>query len=126
VEDNLMNEMYDMMNKMSQSAFDNARRLGEIQLKLSEKLMEQQVDLTNAFIESSVKGLELVGKAKGYQELVSGQAELVRDYSQKVLEGYRAGTDVVTEVRESLTKMVDENVAEASKTMKAATAKKAA
>ena len=58
-----MNEMYDMMNKMRQSAFDNTRRLGEIQLKLSEKLMEQQVDLTNAFIESSVKGLELVGKA---------------------------------------------------------------
>lgn len=121
-----MNDMYDVVNKMSQSAFDTARRLGEIQLKLSEKLMEQQVDLTNAFIESSVKSLELLGKAKGYQELVSGQAELVRDYSQKVLEGYRSGTDVVTEARESLTKLVDENVAEASKSLKAATAKKAA
>lgn len=121
-----MNDMYDMMNKMGQSAFETGRRLGEIQLKLSEKLMEQQVDLTNAFVESSIKSLELLGKAKGYQDLVSGQAELVRDYSQRVLESYRTGTDVVSEARESLTKLVDENVEAASKNLKAATTKKAA
>jgi hypothetical protein len=117
-----------MMNKMSQTSMDNMRRLAEINLRASERMLEEQVALADVALDTSVKGMELFGKAKGYQELANGQAELARAYGQRVMESYKTGAEVMTEAREALTSMLDEGVKEASASMKKASAavKKAA
>jgi phasin family protein len=116
-----MKEMFELMNRMSQSAYDTSRRLAEINQAALEKLMNQQMELVDAWVDAGVKNLELMGKARGYQEVVSGQAELAREYGQKVLAGCKSGSEVLSEARESATKLVDEAVKHAGEEVKQAT-----
>lgn len=103
-----MKEMFELMNRMSQSAYDTSRRLAEINQAALEKLMAQQMELVDAWMEAGTRNLELMSKAKGYQEVVSGQADLAREYGQKVLAGCKSGSEVVTEARDSAVKLMDE------------------
>jgi phasin family protein len=107
-----------MMNKMGESAFETSRRLAEINQAALEKLMAQQMELVDAWVEAGVKNLELMAKAKGYQEVVSGQAELAREYGQKVLAGCKSGSEVLSEARDSATKLVDDAVKSAGENVK--------
>ncbi|WP_038043663.1 phasin family protein [Thioalkalivibrio sulfidiphilus] len=117
-----MKEMIELMNKMTQDAFENSRRLAEINQSAMEKLMAQQVALMDAWVETGVKNLELVGKAKGYQDVVSGQAELAREYSQKLMASGKSCAEVLTEAREAAVKLVDTAIKSAGEDVKQATA----
>ncbi|ANB02483.1 phasin family protein [Ectothiorhodospira sp. BSL-9] len=122
-----MNEMFETFNKANQSMFDTLRKVNDINQKAMEKLLSQQLDLTTAMVDVSMKNVELVSKAKGYQELLSGQADLARDCSQTLMTSYKNGHDVLNEARESMTKLMDESVKSAEETVKQATSiKKAA
>ncbi|AHK80008.1 hypothetical protein M911_13565 [Ectothiorhodospira haloalkaliphila] len=122
-----MNEMFETFNKANQSMFDTLRKVNDINQKALEKLLSQQLDLTTAMVDVSMKNVELVSKAKGYQELLSGQADLARDCSQTLMTSYKNGHDVLNEARESMTKLMDESVKSAEETVKQATSiKKAA
>lgn len=116
-----MKEMFELMNRMGESAYETSRRLAEINQAAMEKLMAQQMELVDAWMEAGTKNLELLGKAKGYQEVVSGQADLAREYGQKVLSGCRNGSEVLTEARDSAAKLVDEAVKSAGENVKQAT-----
>jgi len=116
-----MNEMIEMMNKMSQNAYETSRRLVEINQSAMEKLMAQQMELMDAWMDSGVKNLELMSTAKGYQDVASGQAELAREYGQKVMAGYKSGAEVMTEVRDATTRVMDEAAKSAGENVKQAT-----
>ena len=115
-----MKEMFEIMNKMGENSFETSRRLAEINQAALEKLMSQQMALADAWIDASVKNMELMGKAKGYQDVVSGQAELAREYGQKFLSSCKTGTEVLSEARDSATKLVDEAVKSAGDNVKQA------
>jgi hypothetical protein len=116
-----MKEMFELMNQMGESAIETSRRLAEINQTTMEKLMAQQMELMDAWMVAGVKNLELMGKAKGYQEVVSGQADVAREYGQKVLAGCKNGSELLSEARDSSTKVVDEAVRSAGETVKKAT-----
>jgi len=121
-----MNEMYETMNKLSQGSLDAARRLGEINLRVGERMLAEQISLANAWLETGTKNLELLGNAKGYQEIAAGQAEMARELGQKVMASYKVGTEIAAEAREELTKLVEEGVQKAGENLKQAASKKAA
>jgi phasin family protein len=116
----MQNQMFDAYNEMVQSSFEALRKLGEINMRAGERLFQQQLDLTNSVLEVNAKGMEAVNKAKGYQELVSGQAKLAQDYGQEVLKGYRAAIEVLTEARDSAAEVMDQQMQKASKNVQAA------
>lgn len=116
-----MKEMIELMNKMTQDAYENSRRLAEINQSALEKLMAQQVALMDAWVETGVKNLELVGKAKGYQDVLAGQAELAREYGQKLMAGGKSCAEVLTEAREAAIKLVDTAIKSAGEDVKQAT-----
>jgi phasin family protein len=129
----MQNQMFDAYNEMAQGSFEALRKLGEINLRAGERLFQQQLDLTNVMLETSTKGMEVVTKAKGYQELMASQAKLAQDYGQEFLKSYRSAIEVLTEARDSAADVMDQqmqaaskNVQVASETLKKAAAKAAA
>jgi phasin family protein len=124
----MQNQMFDAYNEMAQGSFEALRKLGEINMRAGERLFQQQLDLTSTMMETNAKGMEVMTKAKGYQELVSGQAKLAQDYGQEWLKSYRAAIEVLTEARDSAADVVDQQMQVASKNVQAAgeTFKKAA
>lgn len=124
----MQNQMFDDYNEMAQGAFEAMRKLGEIHMRTSERLFQQQMDLTNTMLSTSAQGMEGMTKAKGYQELVTTQAKLAQDYGQEYLKNYRDAVEVLTEARDAAAEVVDQQMQVASKNMQAAgeTIKKAA
>jgi phasin family protein len=124
----MQNQMFDAYNELAQSSFEAMRKLGEINMRATERLFQQQLDLTNTMLETSAKGTEGATKAKGYQELVSSQAKLTQEYGQEWLKNYRSAIEVLTEARDSAAEVMDKQMQLASKNMQAAgeTVKKAA
>ncbi|MFN2348865.1 MAG: phasin family protein [Thioalkalivibrio sp.] len=117
-----MKEMFEIMSKMSQNTYETSRRLAEINQSAMEKLMAQQMELMDAWMDTGVKNMELMSKAKGYQDVASGQAELVREYGQKVMAGCKSGAEVMTEVRDATSQLMDEAAKSAGENVKQATA----
>ena len=124
----MQNQMFDAYNEMAQSNYEAIRKMGEINLRAAERLFEQQIDLTNLMMENSSKSLETLSKAKGYQELVAGQSKLGQEYGQGWLKNYRTAIEVMTEARDKVAAIVDEQMQVANKNIQAAgeTLKKAA
>ncbi|MBK1674463.1 hypothetical protein CKO35_14395 [Ectothiorhodospira shaposhnikovii] len=123
-----MNDMIELFNKANQSSFDTFRKLSDINQQVFQKLVEQQLDLTTDLVNVSMKHLEQVGKAKGYQELVTLQADLLRDCGQKMVATCKNGNEILNDARNSMTRLMDDSVKVAEETVKhvSAVAKKAA
>ena len=124
----MQNQMFDAYNEMAQGAFEAMRKLGEINMRAGERLFQKQLDLTNTMLAAGAQGMEGMGKAKGYQELVTTQAKLAQDYGQECLKSYRDAVEVLTEARDAAAEVMDQQMQVASKNMQAAgeTIKKAA
>jgi len=112
----------DLWTNMGENAFNAARQLGEINLRASEKLLQQQLDLTTAWVDAGSRNLELMSKAKGLPELLAGQAKLAQEYSQQWIDGYRQTNDILSEARQAVTELVDENMKVAQQKVKQAVA----
>jgi phasin family protein len=124
----MQHQMFDAYNEMAQGTFEAMRKLGEINMRAGERLLQQQLDLTNSMLANSAQGMESVTKAKGYQELVTTQAKLAQDYGQECLKNLRDTVEVLTEARDAAAEVMDQQMQVASKNMQAAgeTIKKAA
>lgn len=129
----MQNQVFDAYNEMAQSSYEAMRKLSEINLRASERLLQQQMDLTNAMIEASSKGVDALSKAKGYQELVSTQSKLTQEAGQEWLKNYRMAVEVISQARDQVAEVMDgqmqvanKNIQAAGETLKKAAAKAAA
>lgn len=128
----MSNEFYDTWNTLSQQTLENWKKLGETNLKLSEKLLREQVDLTTALIETATTRAQEASATKDVKELASIQADLAQEYGKKVLETSRSCADIISEAGkvynqlfETGVKAAGDNLAGAAKAA-SKTAKKAA
>lgn len=111
----MQNQLFDAYNEMTQSSFETLRKLGEINMKAGERLFQQQLELTNTMMETSARSMELMGKAKGYQELVSTQAKLSQDAGHEYLKSYRSTVEVLAEARDATAELLDKQMQEANR-----------
>jgi phasin family protein len=121
----MQKEIYNTFNDLGQTAYEAAMKMGEVNLRAGEKLLEQQLALTGALLETGTRNLELMSQAKTPQDMLNGQAKLIQDCGQQLLNSCRGTVDIMTEVRNAAGELVEENVKTASEKVKQA-ARKAA
>jgi phasin family protein len=122
----MQKDIFNSFNEFGQTAFEAARRIGEVNLCASEKLLEQQFAMTSALLETSARNLELMSQAKTPQEVLNGQAKLVQAYGEQWLNSCRGTVEILAEVRDTAGELIEENVKVASENVKRATTRKAA
>jgi phasin family protein len=122
----MQKDIINSFNEFGQTAFDAARRLGEVNLCAAEKLLEQQFATTSALLETGARNLELMSQAKTPQELLNGQAKLVQAYGEQWLSSCRGTAEILVEARNAAGELIEENVKVASESVKQATTRKAA
>jgi phasin family protein len=106
-EEPMSTETLEQWNKLSRTALESLKELSSINLKLVERLAEQQFELVGASIDASVKGANLAVGTPGFKELVPQQAALVSEYNERVLGIARKTTGIVTEVRDEYSEWVE-------------------
>ena len=85
----------EIVEKSNESVMEAARKFAELNLRTFDKMFQQQADLAAFYMDAGTRGLELVTKAKGYQELMAGQTALAREMGERSLAAVRTGmTDV--------------------------------
>lgn len=123
----MQKEMIDMLSKNTEGAMEAAKKIGELNLRTMDRLMQQQNEMMALYMDITTRSLDLLGKAKGVQELSKGQTELSREFSERSLEVLRKGMDMVNETGAEYGALVKEGVqtaqtqaAEIAKNMKVA------
>lgn len=106
----MQKEMIEMFSKNSEAAMESAKKLGELNLRTMDRLLAQQTELANIYMDITAKSLELFGKAKGVQELVNGQAELTRECGERCMAIMRTGLTLVNESGAEYGALVSEGV----------------
>lgn len=92
------------------TTYTSLKELGEINGKTFEKLTEQQLGLVTSCVDVAIKQTSLISDSKGYKDLLSGQAKLLTEYSEKVLEAFRKTADILTESKDDITAWVEKTV----------------
>lgn len=85
----MQKEMLELIAKSTETAMDAARKLSELNMRTFEHMLQQQTDMVSTYMELATKSIEAAGKAKGMQELISGQTELGREFSQRGMDALR-------------------------------------
>ncbi len=123
----MQNEFYDTWNTAAQQALENFKKIGEANLKLTEKLLREQVELTTALVEAATATAQEAAATKDVKQLATIQAELAQECGKKVLQSGRTCADIVAETSKVYNQLFEAGVKTAAdNTAKAANAAKKA
>jgi hypothetical protein len=85
----MQKEMLELITKSTETAMEAARKLSELNMRSFEAMLQQQAEMFGAYMDMTTKSIEVAGKAKGVQELISGQTELSREFGERGMETLR-------------------------------------
>ena len=109
----MQKEIIDLIEKSTETAMASARKIGELNQRTFEKLFQQQADLAAFYMDASARGLELMSKAKGYQELIAGQTALMRECGERNMAALRDGMAFANVSSAEYGSMIQEGVKQA-------------
>jgi phasin family protein len=100
----MQKDILESYQKLTQLTLDNYKKLGEANLQLGEKLLQEQVALTNALLASTAKAPT---DAKDLRDVAAWQAELAQEATKKVVETSRNCADIVAEAGKVYTNLFE-------------------
>ena len=119
----MQKDMMETMQKMTQAALDNLKQLSDTNMRVGEKLMQEQVDLATSVFDMTNKTVETMTEAKSYKDLASEQAKMAQELSKTVMESAHTNSEILTDAGKVYTKMFETGMKEASNTVTKATSK---
>jgi len=122
----MQKEIFNNYSELAQAAFEAARRMGEVNLRAGEKLLEQQLALTGVLLETGTRNLEIMSQAKTPQEVLNGQSSLAKDCGEQWLKSCRGTVEILAAARDEAGQLIEEQVKAASDNVKRAATSKAA
>jgi phasin family protein len=99
-----------MMNivEFNKTVFGSFQKLFEINHNLALSLAQQQLDIANIYVESSIKQTQVLSaEIKPLQELLYAQSKLVQEVNKKLLNNSRNTLDVLVDAKEQFTEWSD-------------------
>jgi phasin family protein len=93
----MQKDILENFQKLSQLTLDNFKKLGETNLRIGEKLLAEQVELTNALLEAASAKATSASGVKDLKDVAALQAELAQECTKQVVESTRKCADIVAE-----------------------------
>ncbi|MBM4180041.1 MAG: phasin family protein [Betaproteobacteria bacterium] len=106
----MQKEIIELIEQSTETAMESARRIGELNQRTFEKMFQYQADLAAFYMDASARGLELITKAKGYQDLMAGQTALLRECGERNMAALREGMAFANESGNEYGAMFQEGV----------------
>lgn len=117
----MQNEFFDTWTATTQQAWENWKKLSEANLKLSEKLVREQVELGNAIFASATQNAQECASTKDVNQFAAKQAEWAQECGKKLLASSRTCADIVTEAGKVYNQIFEAGAKAASDNMAGAT-----
>jgi hypothetical protein len=101
------------VNELSNKGFERMSALGELNLKVAEKLAARQLDAMNLFMEQGVRMMTLATEAKGYSDYYKGQVDMAKEMAERLMTESKTNMQVAGELRDEYRGWFDAAMAEA-------------
>jgi len=88
------------INEISSKSIERMNSLGDLNLKIWEKMAARQLEALNLMMEQSVRQMKIANEAKGYNEFVKAQVEMAKEASERMMEEVRTNMALANEVRD--------------------------
>lgn len=109
----MQKDILENFQKMTQLTLENFKKLGETNLRIGEKLLQEQVELTNTILESACCKAEWT-EAKDLKDVAAKQAEWTQECGQKMMESARTCAEIVAEAGKTYTHLFETGMKAAS------------
>ena len=106
----MQKQIIEMFEQSTATAMESARKIGELNQRTFDKMFQQQADLAAFFMDASARGMELMTKAKGYQDLMAGQTALLRECGERGITAVRTSIDFANESTTEYGNLVQESI----------------
>lgn len=93
------NDTFKIINDINEKSAEYVSALGELNLRIFERLAARQVDAMNLAVEHGVRLTKLATESKDYQDFFTGQIEASKDLSERVMSESKASLNLVDEAR---------------------------
>jgi hypothetical protein len=93
------NDMLNTYNTLSNKGVERINSLGELNLKVAEKMAARQMDAMNLFMEQGVRLMKLATEAKGYSDYYKGQVDMAKEVTEKMLQESKTNMNLAGEIR---------------------------
>lgn len=113
------------MNEMGTKGVDRLNSLGDLNLKVWEKMAARQLEALNLMMEQSVRQMKVASEAKGYNEFVKAQVEMAKEASERMMEEVRTNMALANEVRDEYRAWTQDGMSELTAEIKKNAAKAA-
>jgi phasin family protein len=116
-----MKDNINTANEMSNKGYDRLNSLGELNLKVWEKLAARQMEAVNAMMEQGARQMKLATEAKGYNDFVKGQMEMAKEASERMMSEVKTNMELAGEVRDDYRAWMQAGVSELTAEMRKTT-----
>jgi len=87
----MQQQTIEIIAKSNETVLEAVRKFSDLNMRTFDKLLQQQAELAAFYLDASARGMELVTKAKGYQDLMAGQTALARELGERGMAAVRTG-----------------------------------
>lgn len=95
-------ETIDAVNEMAGNSYQSLRRLGEINQRTLDRMIDKQVSLMNIWMDAGMQQIKLATEAKGLQELMTGNLAIGKVVAEKLVAENRDTLEMAAQAREEL------------------------
>jgi len=99
-------------NDLTNQNVERMNALGELNLKVAERMAGRQMDVMNLFMEQGVRMMKLATEAKGYSELYKGQVDMAREMSEQLMAESKTTMAMAGEIRDDYRGWLDAAMAD--------------
>jgi phasin family protein len=104
----------------SKAAAEPMMKLNELGLKTLDQMTQQQMELTKDYLDLGTRGLKRLSEAKDPQEFWTAQAELLKEYGDKIVARARSYADLASQTQSQLAEWQETTMREVGKKLEEA------
>ena len=102
----------DAVNEFAGNGYQSLRRLGEINQRALDRVMDKQVTLMNIWMDAGMQQIKLATEAKGLQDLMTGNLTITKTVAEKLMAENRDSLEMAAETRDELRAWFESGVAD--------------
>jgi phasin family protein len=102
----------DAVNEFAGNGYQSLRRLGEINQRAFDRMVDKQVSLMNIWMDAGMQQIKLATEAKGLQDLMTGNLTITKAVAEKLVAENRDSLEMAAETRDELRAWFESGVAD--------------
>ncbi len=110
-----VNENMKTLNELTNNSVERMTALGELNMKVAERMATRQMDLFGRWMEQGTKLMRIATEARGYSDLYKAQVDMSKEASEQMMAESKTNLELASETRDEYRAWFESTVADMRK-----------